>query len=323
MVLVLCLWDHERSHSFAWAGFTSLLVIAAGMISGDGGIGAASWINRSLALCTIWVIWFLITASAKTTEALKVRESEARQASESKSAFLANMSHELRTPLNAIVGFSDFLRRDLPELSMAKRAEYAGDIYSSANHLLSLINDILDLARIGAGKTELSEETVSVHGVVTEALHVTDVAAKQKNLCVSVDIDLRMPALRADRRLVKQIILNLLSNAIKFSDENGRIVVSAGASGSELWMAVTDSGIGIPRDAISKIGHPFERAYNATSGAVGGTGLGLALCREYLELHGGSLQITSVEHAGTTVRIAFPDFRIVDLSEPRLTKAVA
>jgi signal transduction histidine kinase len=314
IVLMLCLWSPRQSTAFAWACFATILVVSGAFLSIDGGVGTASLINRLLALSTIWVVWGLIRTRFGTVEALKLREREARQASETKSAFLANMSHEFRTPLNAILGFSDMLRTDLVRLTDEKRREYVEDIHSSASHLLSLIDDVLDLARIGAGKSELNEERFDLGVLVTEAVRMMNVAAKQKSLTVKQEIAPDMPGIRADRRLMKQVVLNVLSNAIKFNFDHGSVDIRAGVSDSDIWLSIADTGIGIPQDVLTEIGRPFVRASNVVARAVGGTGLGLAICREVLALHGGSLVVASVENEGTSVRISLPLSRAV----PRL-----
>ena len=309
-VLVLCLWNPKRWYAAAWAAIAISLVVAGGIVSGDNGLGA-SLVNRSLGITTILAVWLLIRVHAGAMAALRLREIEARQASEAKSAFLANMSHELRTPLNAIIGFSDLLSTGLVRIPERKRGEYVQDIHSSAIHLLSLINDVLDLARIGAGRFDLHEETFSVDELVVEVLRMTSISAKQKNLTVDANIAAHLPNLKADRRLVKQVLINLFANAVKFTQSLGRVAIEAGVSDAGLRFIVSDTGIGIPESAIAEIGRPFSRAANATAGAVSGTGLGLALCREYMEMHGGTLKIRSVENMGTTVEILFPATRVI------------
>ena len=312
-ILVLCLWNPKRWYVLLWMAIAITLVIGGGIVSGDDGMGGPALINRMLAIATIMTVGLLVRAQAGLIVALRRSELEARQASEAKSAFLANMSHELRTPLNAIIGFSDLLSTNSVRIAENKRTEYVHDIHTSANHLLSLINDILDLARIGAGRFELHEEIFSADELVVEALRMTSIAAKQKQLIVDANIAPHLPHLRADRRLVKQVLINLLANAVKFTNRGG-IAIEVGLSDAGLRFAVSDTGIGIPAAAIADIGRPFARAANAATHAVSGTGLGLALCREYMEMHGGTLKIRSVEGKGTTVEIAFPNICVVAAS---------
>ncbi len=307
-VLVLCLWNPKRWYVLLWMAIAIALVIGGGIVSGDDGMGGPALINRTLAIATIMTVGLLVRAQTGLIVALRRSELEARQASEAKSAFLANMSHELRTPLNAIIGFSDLLSTNSVRIAENKRAEYVHDIHTSANHLLSLINDILDLVRIGAGRLEMHEEIFSADELVVEALRMTSIAAKQKQLIVDANIAPHLPHLRADRRLVKQVLINLLANAVKFTKDRGGIAIEVGLSDAGLRFAVSDTGIGIP---AADIGRPFARAANAATHAVSGTGLGLALCREYMEMHGGTLKIRSVEGKGTTVEIAFPNIRVV------------
>jgi signal transduction histidine kinase len=310
-VLVLCLWNPKRWYALSWFLTAVALVLAGGILSGPAALSGPSLINRALGIMSISVVWLLVRSWMKVIEALKTSEIEARQASEAKSAFLANMSHELRTPLNAIIGFSDLLSTGTIRITEKKRGEYVRDIHSSANHLLSLINDVLDLARIGAGRFELNEETFSVDEIVVETLRMTSVSAKQKHLTVDANIAAHLPRLHADRRLVKQMLLNLLANAVKFTPELGRVAVEVNPTGAGLRFAISDTGIGIPQADIADLGQPFARAGNATARAVNGTGLGLALCREYMDMHGGTLKIRSVEGLGTTVEIVFPPARMM------------
>lgn len=274
IVLVLCLWKPKRWYALVWAVIAAGLVVAGGIIGGDDGSGGVWLIDRILAIVMIGVVWLLVRSRASAIETLRLREIEARQASEAKSAFLANMSHEFRTPLNAIIGFSDLLCTSTVRIAENKRNEYVHDIHTSANHLLALINDVLDLARIGAGKLELHEEIFSADEILMETLRMTSVQAKQKQLVVDANIAPQLPNLHADRRLVKQILLNLLANAVKFTPNLGRVAVEVGLTGAGFRFAVSDTGIGIPAEAIADLGRPYARASNANARAVTGTGPG-------------------------------------------------
>lgn len=308
-LIVLCLWSPDRRVSLIWTLFSILLIFGGWFFSQDP--PALSLVSRLLSAGTVVLIWALVRSRTRDIEALQTRELESRQASASKTAFLANMSHELRTPLNAIMGFSDLMRMNIT-ISEEKRREYLSDIHRSAQHLLAIIADVLDLVKMGAGQLRLKEKTFSLNALVAEVAQLNSILAANRHLDVSIDAA-QLPDLRADERLVKQIILNLLSNAMKFTKAGGRIVLSTGLTKGKLWFAVSDTGIGIPKDTIPQLGRPFHRAGSALTNAISGTGLGLALCCQFMEAHGGALQIDSVENKGTTITVTFPLERTVDL----------
>ena len=242
--------------------------------------------------------------------ALRQREHEALAASHAKSLFLANMSHELRTPLNAIIGFSDLLDKRWTLVPEERRAEYLRDIHASGTHLLALVEDLLSVARLEAGKYQLKEERFAPDEVVGEAIRMTSIDLEQKDLTVQADIDPSLPDLVADRRAVKQILLNLLSNAIKFTNRSGNIAVRISVKDEGMWIAISDTGVGISAESMGKLGRPFQQGDTRLSRTTGGAGLGLAICRSFMELHGGSLEIGSEEHKGTIVRLLFPASRL-------------
>jgi two-component system cell cycle sensor histidine kinase PleC len=233
---------------------------------------------------------------------------EAEDANRSKTAFLANMSHELRTPLNAILGFSDMianqaLGQDVPQ----RYRDYAKDINASGSHLLALINDLLDVAKIEAGHMEINPRILDLAEAIATAkrLIAPKLAAKGQTLATTLDPDL--PALYADERAFKQIVLNLLSNANKFTSENGRIALSCtNAPEGGIVIAVEDNGIGIPANKLGTVFQPFAQADNRYDRAADGTGLGLALVWGLTALHGGRATIESTEGVGTRVCVYFP-----------------
>ena len=233
----------------------------------------------------------------------------AEAANHAKSLFLATMSHELRTPLNAILGFAELIReRTFGPAAVEKYSEYAGDIHSSGVHLLDLINDILDVSKIEAGKLELAPTWLDLPQVLTAALRLVRDRANQRGLAVMLEVSEPPPRLCADERAVKQILFNLLSNAIKFTPEGGRITVrvrTVNADTTEL--AVTDTGIGIPQDQIDRVLQPFEQVDNRYGRTAGGTGLGLSLVKALAELHRGRIRIDSIVDRGTTVTVRLPN----------------
>jgi signal transduction histidine kinase len=225
--------------------------------------------------------------------------------SREKSNFLANMSHELRTPLNAIIGFSDLMIQNIFGPLDAKYQEYAKLIHASGGHLLDLISDVLDMAKIEAGKFELNIEHADLDKIVSDCVCMVLVRARARNadIVVSGRTDI---ALMADQRALRQILLNLLSNAAKFCSKGGRIEVHVQSSGDQLTIEVRDDGAGIPAEHIKRLGLPFEQVTQDAKLARGGTGLGLALVYALVAQHGGAVQIESQLGQGTTVRIALP-----------------
>ena len=233
-------------------------------------------------------------------------------ASDAKSAFLAAMSHELRTPLNAIIGFSELiLSEPLGPVGHPRYAGYVEDINRSGAHLLSLINDVLDLSRLDAGKAELFEEEVSIPHLLDEIRRMMGNEAKRAGVTLSFAPSPGLPKLYADERRLKQIVLNLLANAIKFTPEGGCVSVRTFVSPVGFSIQVSDTGIGIAQADIEKALERFGQVDSRLSRKYEGSGLGLPLARQLVELHGGSLSIESEVGIGTTVTVAFPAQRIV------------
>jgi signal transduction histidine kinase len=233
----------------------------------------------------------------------KSRQLEA--ASQHKSEFLANMSHELRTPLNAIIGFSEVLgERMFGELN-EKQEEYLKDIHASGQHLLSLINDILDLSKIEAGRMELELADVDLPQAIQNAVILVRERALRHGLTLEQSIDPRLGEIRGDERKIKQVLLNLLSNAIKFTSEGGRVGVRAAPVGGNVEVAVSDTGVGIAPEHLEAVFEEFRQVGTAEKKAEG-TGLGLALARRFVELHGGRIWVQSQVGAGSTFTFTIP-----------------
>ncbi|MGE0845878.1 MAG: PAS domain-containing sensor histidine kinase [Flavobacteriaceae bacterium] len=233
-------------------------------------------------------------------------KTKAEQANAAKSRFLATMSHELRTPLNAIIGFSEIMEgATFGPLGSARYTEYCQDIKTSGQYLLDVINDVLDMSRIEAGRYEIEHNPVDVSDIVDESVRIMSARAQEKNIATQIDIASGL-ALEGDRRAVKQIVLNLLSNAVKFTPPDGSIKVRARAVRGGINIAIEDTGIGIPKSAIRKLGRPFEQVENQYSRTYPGSGLGLAISRSLAELHGGTLRIRSTEGKGTIVTVRLP-----------------
>ena len=233
----------------------------------------------------------------------KSRQLEA--ASQHKSEFLANMSHELRTPLNAIIGFSDVLLQGMFGDMTEKQTEYLQDILASGQHLLSLINDILDLSKIEAGRMDLDLAEFDLPSAIDDALLLMRERASRRGLTLERQVDERLGEIRADQRKVKQVLLNLLSNAVKFTPEGGRIDVRAALVDRSVEMSVTDTGIGIAPEDQEAVFEEFRQVGKAEKKAEG-TGLGLALCRKFVELHGGRIWVKSEIGAGSTFTFSVP-----------------
>jgi two-component system cell cycle sensor histidine kinase PleC len=239
-------------------------------------------------------------------EALRKRY-EAEAANASKTTFLANMSHELRTPLNAILGFSDIIANErLGEVGTKRYREYAGDINASGSHLLSIINDILDIAKIESGKMEISPQILDPLAVIESAVTVVAGRARERRQTINIHVDDETPMPYADERALKQIIINLASNAIKFTQEGGQIDIYGSACDSGFELCVADNGPGIAADMLDRIFKPFNQIDNRYNRSAGGTGLGLSLVRGLAELHGGRAWMESGVGQGARAHVYFP-----------------
>jgi len=214
-------------------------------------------------------------------------------ASQHKSEFLANMSHELRTPLNAVIGFSEVLQQRMFGELTDKQAEYVNDIHASGAHLLSLINDILDLSKVEAGRMELDVTPFSVLMAIDNALTLIKERAGRHGIALECNIDPAVGDISADERKMKQILLNLLSNAVKFTPDGGKILVTANSIAGGVEISVTDTGVGIAPEDCAAVFEEFKQVGQQSDAKAEGTGLGLALARKFVELHGGKIGVTS------------------------------
>jgi two-component system cell cycle sensor histidine kinase PleC len=240
-------------------------------------------------------------------EELIAAKDRAEAASRAKSEFLANMSHELRTPLNAILGFSEIISRQaLGAGAQSRYIEYARDIHDSGTHLLSLINDVLDVARVEAGKVRIVRERCGVAAVVAEQLRVVQ-RAYPDAAAIGVNLAPSCPDLLVDHRAFGQILINVIGNAAKFTPADGKITVSGEWDASGLRLTVKDSGPGIPTAMLAELGTAFRQVESAYNRRHPGTGLGLYISRALMRLHGGELEIASQLGDGTAVTLAFPE----------------
>lgn len=238
---------------------------------------------------------------------------DAEAANRSKSAFLANMSHELRTPLNSVIGFSDsLLTGTLGEIENPLHREYLAIIRTAGEHLLDLINDILDLSRIEAGKLELEEAVFDLEKVIAESIRLTAERAGSVGLLVSSHIDAGLPHVRADERQIKQVIINLISNAIKFTEAGGQVKIRATRlEGEGLEVCIEDNGVGISAENLERVQKPFIQVADAMTRQHTGSGLGLAIVRSIIKLHGGQTRLESELGKGTKVTFVLPERRLV------------
>jgi two-component system cell cycle sensor histidine kinase PleC len=254
---------------------------------------------------------------AELETAKSVSDEARRRAEESnlaKSRFLATMSHELRTPLNAILGFSEVMAKEvLGPIENKTYREYATDIHDSGQHLLDLINEILDLSRIEAGKYQLNEEPLTLSAVAEDCCHLMELKARNKNLTIVTELEPTLARLLADERAVRQIILNLLSNAVKFSPNGGEILVRVGwTAGAGQYVSVKDHGPGIPEDEIPVVLSAFGQGSIAIKAAEQGTGLGLPIVQSLMAMHGGEFFLDSKLRVGTEAIAVFPGSRVME-----------
>jgi len=243
---------------------------------------------------------------AELAEKYAAEKTRAEEANQAKSKFLANMSHELRTPLNAIIGFSEIMESGMfGPLGADRYEEYCKDIRNSGEYLLDVINDVLDMAKIEAGRIRLDFEDLALDPLLSEAMRVVSARAHDKQLTLTARLSPDL-SLRADRRALKQIVLNLLSNAVKFTPAGGQVTIRARNVGDTVVVGIADTGIGISPDALQRLGRPFEQVESQLVKSHQGSGLGLAISKSLIELHGGRMSIRSAEGRGTMVLVRLP-----------------
>jgi two-component system cell cycle sensor histidine kinase PleC len=296
-------------------------ILAVMAITAEGYFGLLAYRLYSTMLATLEaraekdaLIGELETSKAISDEARR----RAEAANIAKSRFLAQMSHELRTPLNAILGFSEVMKAEIfgPHAVPAYK-DYSNDIHNSGVHLLGLINEILDLSRIEAGRYELNEEAVSLAGVVGECSHLLQMRAKSRGLVIHELFEADLPRLWADERAIRQVCLNLLGNAIKFTPQGGEIWLKVGwtASGGQ-YLSCRDTGPGIPEEEIPIVLASFGQGSNSIKSAEQGAGLGLPIAKSLVDMHGGTFTLKSKLRIGTEVIVTFPPERVMSALAP-------
>ena len=255
-----------------------------------------------------------VVAVTRDIDELKAHQSEiaasrdvAEEANNVKTRFLANISHELRTPLNAIIGFSELLsdKRLNPNMT-SNQSDYIRLVHQSGSHLLSVVNDLLDVSMIEVGKLQIKKSQFDICTQISSVIRIMQITASQRDIQIINDSDEAVCEVFADQRAVYQILFNLISNAIKFSHENGEVRVALKTSGKRVIFSVSDNGIGIPEDVIPKLCQPFVQAENTHARAYEGAGLGLSVVAGFVELHEGTLVINSTQGEGTCVTVDMP-----------------
>ncbi|WP_316859681.1 ATP-binding protein [uncultured Cohaesibacter sp.] len=262
---------------------------------------------------------FLITELEQAKAISDESRRQAEEANTAKSRFLATMSHELRTPLNAILGFSEMMKNEVfGPLPNDKYREYSNDIHASGSHLLNLINEILDLSRIEAGRYKLNEEAVSLSLIAEDCENLLRIRASAKDIAIVLDLDQTMPKLWADERAIRQIILNILTNAVKFTPNGGKITLSAKSTedGGQM-VTVLDTGMGIPENEIETVLSAFGQGSAAIQMAEEGSGLGLSIVQALVNMHDGKFDLQSELRKGTKVSAIFPPSRVMDVIKPK------
>ncbi len=275
----------------------------------DNRMSLINWYGKIAVLSAV----FDVTEQKLAHDRVVESKDQAVAASRAKSEFLANMSHELRTPLNAIIGFSEVLRDELfGPMGQERYKDYASDIHSSGVHLLSVINDILDVAKAEAGKLELSEEVVRVEDIVSGVLRLIRERASNNDVSLIVTVPDNLPDLRCDPLKLKQVLINLLSNAVKFTLPHGDVILSAGIQDNgEFYFEIRDTGIGMAKESIPLAMQAFSQVDSSLDRKYEGTGLGLPLVKMLTDIHGGQFDLDSELGVGTTARVRLPAYRVM------------
>ncbi|MCP4319981.1 MAG: HAMP domain-containing histidine kinase [Hyphomicrobiales bacterium] len=308
-IMVFYLAGSPPSSPFQISMLAMLIATLVFFMFVSGRLYSANVIMLSVQAEKDWLIAELEMANSTSDEARR----RAEEANLAKSRFLASMSHELRTPLNAILGFSEVMKNEvLGPLENDTYREYVSDIYRSGDHLLHLINEILDLSRIEAGRYALNEEPVSMRNIAEDCIAMVGLKAQKKDIVITAQFERVLPLVWADERSMRQVILNLLSNAVKFTPSNGTIILKVGwTAGGGQYVSVKDDGPGIPEDEIPVVLSAFGQGSIAIKSAEQGTGLGLPIVQAILAEHGGEFVLKSKLREGTEATIVLPRNRVL------------
>ena len=307
-------YDQARQSRASWESWRSSRLSAAGMPP-EFKTSSGRWVRakeHALANGAMLIALRDVSVEIAAEKSIHDAREAAEESSRAKSEFLANMSHELRTPLNAIIGFSEIMANEhLGPMPNARYKDYAADIFGSGRHLLNVINDVLDLSKVEAGKLELHDEALEVGDLFERCVALVRERALSGKVRMTVSSP-ALPPILADETRLKQIIINLLTNAVKFTPEGGQVRLQAvPLADGRLEMSVRDSGIGMREEDIPRALEPFRQIDNAYSKTKEGTGLGLPLVKKLVDLHRGELKITSEPGAGTTVSVVWPSARVL------------
>ena len=301
----------RMSLRYAYSLVTLVSIAAtAGTVAGFGPFQDHGLANP---LQLVGVLVVLLAMNVLTIVALVSERADAQNANKVKSMFLANTSHELRTPLNAIIGFSSLIGNLAPRgVSTEKLIEYSSTITASGEHLLALINDLLDMSKIEAGRFELDEQTISLRDIIGQVTDLVRFQAEQKSIRLVSEREAADAIVRADPRALRQVLLNLISNAVKFTEPGGRVSIGfQSAAGGALSVLIADTGVGIAPEALERVFQPFERLRTETAAETEGTGLGLSIARGLISLHGGNIVLESSIGKGTTAIVTIPASRVI------------
>ncbi len=321
LVLLASAWHPARYFTLGAAAVMIVLIVIAYFIKPHGN-EFASIFNRSFGMLTLVGMAVFIDRYRLIRAGLDRLFEETRRASVAKSQFIVMMSHELRTPLNAIIGFTEILKgREVGQIINDQDMEYLGYIHESGLHLLDVVSDLLDVAKIESGKMELDIIDVPIITVAYNVVKILNERASSKGLVIALDVSDRSCHVFADQRAIRQILFNLLANAIKFTPSGGRVVLKVSESSDGVDLAVSDTGVGIPDDQIDRILRPYEQIDNRYSNMSGGTGLGLSIVLGLTKLHGGHLSVVSTYGQGSVFTVHLPSCvaskaPVIDGSEP-------
>ncbi len=289
----------EIAHVFTLMGLLFIVVLMAALVGGSTNFAT--------------IVRTKIDSRTLQTRLLEMELVASTEANAAKSQFLANMSHELRTPLNAVIGFSEIIRdQSLGPQAGANYREYASDIHAAGEHLLRIINDVLDISKIEAGKLELHEGETDIRAIVASGIKLMTQGAFEDGIALKAEVPDDLPPVMADELRLRQALMNLLSNAVKFTDRGGTVTVGAGLRpDGTMTISVADTGIGMSESEISTALQPFRQVANSLSRAQNGIGVGLSLVDGIVGLHGGTLELTSMPGRGTTVTVVLPPERVI------------